>query len=176
MANLNKVLLIGNLTRDPELKFLPSQMALCEFGLAVNRTWTGQDGQRKEEATFIDCTAFSKTAETISKYMKKGSSIFIEGRLKYEQWESKDGGKRSKLSVVVETFQFTGPRPQGQGSEGGEGSYAAPAPASRPPARTAGRPGGYQQRPAAQPQDQGMADPPAPDDMGPPSAGEEPPF
>jgi single-strand DNA-binding protein len=174
MANLNKVMLMGNITRDPELKYLPSQTAVCEFGLAINRTWTSQDGARKEETTFVDCSAFGKPAETIVKYMKKGSPIFVEGRLKLDQWEAQDGSKRSKMRVVVENFQFISSRPQGQGGEGGEGGYAAPAPASRPPARTAGRPGGYQQRPAAQ--DQGMADPPAPDDMGPPSAGEEPPF
>ncbi len=106
MANLNKVMLMGNITRDPELKYLPSQTAVCEFGLAVNRTWTGQDGIKKEEVTFVDCSAFGKQAELLSKYKKKGDPLFVEGRLKLDQWEAQDGSKRSKMRVVIENFQF----------------------------------------------------------------------
>ncbi len=108
MANVNKVILIGNLTRDPELKYLPSQTAVAEFGLAVNRTWTGQDGVKKEEVTFVDCSAFGRQAETLQKYVKKGSPLFVEGRLKLDQWEAQDGSKRSKMRVVIENFQFLG--------------------------------------------------------------------
>lgn len=106
MANVNKVFLIGNMTRDPELKYLPSQTALCEFGLAINRKWNDGKGQAKEETTFVDCSAFGKTAEILAKYKRKGDPLFVEGRLKLDQWEAKDGSKRSKLRVVVDNFQF----------------------------------------------------------------------
>jgi single-strand DNA-binding protein len=125
MANLNKVMLMGNITKDPQLTYLPSQTPVCEFGLAVNRTWTGQDGVKKEEATFVDCTCFGKTAEILAKYKKKGDPLFVEGRLKLDQWEAQDGSKRSKMRVVVENFQFLnrsgGPGGGGAGhAEGGE--------------------------------------------------------
>jgi single-strand DNA-binding protein len=102
MANLNKVMLIGNLTRDPVMSYLPSQTAVVEFGLAVNRTWTGQDGVKKEETTFVDCSAFGKLAETINTYKRQGDPIYVEGRLKLDQWEDQQGNKRSKMRVVVE--------------------------------------------------------------------------
>jgi single-strand DNA-binding protein len=122
MANLNKVLLMGNLTRDPQLKYLPSQTAVVDFGLAVNRRWKGQNGEDREETTFVDCSAIAKTAEVINQYFTKGKPIFIEGRLKYDTWEDKQGGgKRSKLSVVIENFQFIGGRDGGQGGGGGGG-------------------------------------------------------
>jgi single-strand DNA-binding protein len=115
MASFNKCLLMGNLTRDPELKFLPSQTAVTEFGVACNRKFRTKEGEDREEVTFVDCTAFGKTAEVISQYMSKGKPIFIEGRLKFDSWEDKQGGgKRSKLTVVIENFQFVG------GREGGE--------------------------------------------------------
>lgn len=119
MANFNKVLLMGNLTRDPQLRYLPSQMAVAEFGLAVNRRWKGPQGEDREEVTFVDCTAWGKQAETINQYCQKGKGIFVEGRLKLDQWEDKQGGgKRSRLTVVVENFQFIGgPREGGQGGE-----------------------------------------------------------
>jgi single-strand DNA-binding protein len=120
MANLNKVMLMGNLTRDPELKYLPSQTAVCDFAMAVNRTWTGQDGVRKEETTFVDCSCFGKTAEVLSKYKKKGDPLFVEGRLKLDQWEAQDGSKRSKMRVIVENFQFLNRgQPGGYGGGGG---------------------------------------------------------
>ena len=157
MANLNKVMLIGNLTRDPEFKILPSQTPVCEFGIAVNRTWTGQDGVKKEEVTFVDVTSFGKQAETLNKYMKKGNPIFLEGRLKLDQWEAQDGSKRSKMRVVIESFQFLGGGQQRTGgAPGGEGEYtgeeSAPAPRqaapARQPYRPAGRPGAAPARPA----------------------------
>ena len=108
MANYNKVLLIGNLTRDPQLSYLPSQTAVVEFGLAVNRQWTGKDGQKKESTCFVDCQAFAGRAETINKYLKKGSPLFVEGRLDFDQWTAQDGSKRSKHRITVEGFQFLG--------------------------------------------------------------------
>ncbi len=121
MANLNKVLLMGNLTRDPQLKYLPSQTPVVEFGVAVNRRWKGPNGEDREETTFVDCSAFAKTAEVINQYFTKGKPIFIEGRLKFDSWEDKQGGgKRSKLTVVIENFQFIGGREGGGAGGGGE--------------------------------------------------------
>ena len=108
MANLNKVFLIGNLTRDPELRYTPSGTAVASFGIAVNRTWTGQNGEKKEEVCFVDINVFSRRAEIINEYFSKGSPIFIEGRLQFNQWETKDGQKRSTLRVVADDFQFIG--------------------------------------------------------------------
>jgi single-strand DNA-binding protein len=114
MASFNKVLLMGNLTRDPQLKYLPSQTAVVEFGLACNRKWRTPQGENREEVTFVDCTAFGKQAETINQYCRKGKALFVEGRLKFDTWEDKQGGgRRSKLSVVVEGFQFVGGREAG---------------------------------------------------------------
>jgi single-strand DNA-binding protein len=109
MASYNKVFLMGNLTRDPQVKHLPSQMVVVEFGLAVNRKYKTADGQDKEEVAFVDCTAFGRQAETISQYCTRGKPIFVEGRLKFDTWDDRGGGgKRSKLTVVVEGFQFLG--------------------------------------------------------------------
>src|SRR5271170_4368467 len=139
MANVNKVILIGNLTRDPQLKYLPSQTAVVEFGLAINRKFKAANGEDREEVCFVDCSAFARTDEVINQYCQKGRPIFIEGRLKFDSWEDKQGGgKRSKLSVVVENFQFLGGREgaggaPGQDSGGGEDQTR---PASRPPQRS----------------------------------------
>ena len=116
MANFNKVMLLGNLTRDPELRYLPSQTAVVEFGLAINRKYYGQDKQLKEEVCFVDCQVFGKQAETIHKYCKKGNPLFVEGRLKFDSWTAQDGSKRSKHRVTVETFQLLGGAP-GQGGQ-----------------------------------------------------------
>jgi single-strand DNA-binding protein len=122
MANLNKVMLMGNLTRDPQLKYLPNQTPVVEFGLAVNRRWKGPNGEDKEETTFVDISAFARTAEVINQYFTKGKPIFIEGRLKFDSWEDKQGGgKRSKLTVVAENFQFIGGRDGAGGGGGGGG-------------------------------------------------------
>lgn len=120
MANYNKVLLMGNLTRDVELKSIAGGTQVANIGLAVNRRWTGQDGQQKEETTFVDCEAWGRTAETMAKYLSKGRPVFIEGRLKLDQWE-KEGQKFSKLRVVVESFQFVDSRQGGGGGGGGGG-------------------------------------------------------
>jgi len=108
MASLNKVFLMGNLTRDPQLSYLPSQTPVVDFGLAVNRRWTDKDGQLKESVCFVDCRAFGKQAENINKYLTKGRPLFVEGRLEFDQWTGADGVKRSKHRVTVESFQFIG--------------------------------------------------------------------
>jgi single-strand DNA-binding protein len=115
MANFNKVILIGNLTRDVEMRHTQGGTAVAKVGMAINRTWT-QNGEKKESTCFVDLTAFGRQAEVLSQYVQKGSPLFVEGRLEYSTWESQEGGKRSKLEVVIENFQFLG---QGRGSAGG---------------------------------------------------------
>lgn len=118
MANFNRVLLMGNLTRDPELKYLQSGQAVVNIGLAVNRKYKNRTTQELvEETTFVDVEGWGQQAETFSKYMSKGRPVFIEGRLRLDSWEGKDGQKRSKLRVVMENFQFLG-----SGGGGGERS------------------------------------------------------
>ncbi|MCK6455978.1 MAG: single-stranded DNA-binding protein [Phycisphaerae bacterium] len=134
MANYNKVILAGNLTRDPQLSYLPSSTPVVDFGLAINRKWKSPDGADREETCFVDCRCFGRGAETINKYMTKGQPILVEGRLRYEQWESKEGQKRNKLSVVVDQFQFLGgPRRDGAGGEPRGTGRAAPVEAEAPP-------------------------------------------
>ena len=111
MANFNKVFLMGNLTRDPQLSYLPSETAVVEFGLAVNRRWTGKDGTKKEETCFVDCRAYGRQAENINKYLSKGRPLLVEGRLSFDSWTAQDGTKRSKHRVTVENFQFLGSAP-----------------------------------------------------------------
>ena len=106
MANFNKVLLLGNLTRDPQLSYTPNQTAVVDFGLATNRRWTGQDGTQREETCFVDCRAFGRPAENINKYLSKGRLIFVEGRLTFDSWTAQDGTKRSRHRVTVQNFQF----------------------------------------------------------------------
>lgn len=106
MSSFNKILLMGNLTRDPQLSYTPSQTAVVDFGLAVNRRWTSRDGEKKEETCFVDCRAFGRIAENINKYLNKGRPVFIEGRLSFDTWTAQDGSKRSKHRVTVENFQF----------------------------------------------------------------------
>ena len=127
MANFNKVFLMGNLTRDPQLSYTPSQTAVVDFGLAVNRRWTAQDGTQREETCFIDCRAFGRQAENINKYLSKGRAIFLEGRLTLDTWTAQDGTKRSRHRVTVENFQFLpgGPRAAGENNQVRKGSAAA---------------------------------------------------
>ena len=112
MPNLNRVMLMGNLTRDPELRYTPNNTAVAKIGLAVNRKWKSQSGEQQEEVTFIDCEAWGRTAETINEHLRKGRPIFIEGRLKLDQWQDKDGNNRSKLKVTVERFEFVDSPPE----------------------------------------------------------------
>ena len=123
MASFNKVILMGNLTRDPELRVTPNGTAICKMGLATSRTYTTQDGNQREETTFVDIDAFGKQAEVIAKYMTKGRPILVEGRLRFDQWETNAGEKRSKLGVVLETFRFVGPR---NSQDSGSSSSSAP--------------------------------------------------
>ena len=152
MRGFNKVILAGNLTRDPQLKYLPSQMAVAEFGLALNRKFRDAAGQDREEVCFVDCAAFGKTGEIINQYCTKGKPILVEGRLKLDQWEDKQGGgKRSRLTVVVENCTLLSGGPgDGGGSGGGGPSYDendAP-PQARPAARSPARQAPTNQAPA----------------------------
>jgi len=139
MASFNKVILVGNLTRDPELRYTPKGTAIAKVGIAVNRVWTNEAGEKKEEVTFVDVDIFGRTAENVGQYMRKGRPILIEGRLRLDQWDDKQTGqKKSKLGVVAETVQFLGSGTGGGESGGGGGSPArpsrpaAPAPAAPP--------------------------------------------
>lgn len=118
MPSFNRVTLLGNVTRDPQIKVLPSQTSVAEFGMAMNRKFKNGSGEDKEEVCFVDCAAFGKQAEVIGQYVTKGKPLFIEGRLKFDTWEDKQGGKRSKLSIIVENFQFVGGRDDAGGGDG----------------------------------------------------------
>jgi single-strand DNA-binding protein len=132
MANFNKVILAGNLTRDPEVRYTPKGMAIAKFGMAINRSWKNEAGETKEEVTFVDIDAFGRQAEVISQYLKKGSPILMEGRLRLDQWDDKQTGqKRSKLGIVLEGFQFLGTG-RGDGAGGGSRSSAPSAPPTAP--------------------------------------------
>ena len=134
MANLNKVMLMGNLTRDPEVRYTPKGTAVAELGLAINRVYSAENGEKREETTFVDVTLWGRTAEIAGEYLKKGRPVFIEGRLQLDTWDDKQTGqKRSKLKVVGEGMQLLGSR--GGGGEGGGGGGGEPsggAPQSRP--------------------------------------------
>ena len=121
MASYNKVFLMGNLTRDVELKYTPSNQAVANIGLAVNRRYSTKEGENREETTFVDCEVWGRTAEVMNQYLSKGRPVFIEGRLKLDQWQDKEGNNRSKLKVVVDTFQFIDSRGDGGGGQGGGG-------------------------------------------------------
>ena len=124
MANLNKVVLIGRLTRDPELRYIPSGAAVCDITLAITRFYTTPNGEKKEETCFVDVTLWKKQAELCAEYLKKGREVFIEGRLVMDKWETQDGQKRSKLKVVALGMQFLGRPPQSSDAPAEE----APAP------------------------------------------------
>ena len=135
MANLNKVMLIGNLTRDPELRYTPSGKAVAEFGLAINRVWYNDQKQKQEETTFVDITLWARQAEIAQQYLTKGSPAYIEGRLSLDTWDDKaTGQKRSKLKVVGDTLQLLGSK----GSAGGGGNH----PAAQAPQQRSGPPQG----------------------------------
>ena len=135
MANLNRVLLIGNLTRDPEVRYTPKGTAVAEIGLAVNRIYSGEDGEKKEETTFVDVTLWARQAEVAGQYLKKGRPVFIEGRLQLDTWDDKQTGqKRSRLRVVSENLQLLGSRHEG------DSSSPAPPPRRASAAATPSRP------------------------------------
>ena len=138
MASFNKVILVGNLTRDPEVRYTTGGTAVTDVGLAVNRVWTDRStNERKEETTFIDVTLWGRTAEIAGEYLSKGRPCLIEGRLQLDQWDDKETGqKRSKLKVIGEQLQLLGSR-----SDGGGGGGARPAPSNQPAASPAPQPG-----------------------------------
>jgi single-strand DNA-binding protein len=133
MANYNKVILAGNLTRDPQMRFLPSQTPVVELGLAVNRRYRTREGEQREETCFIDCYTFGRQAEVLNQYCRKGKPLLVEGRLQLDTWEQ-NGQKRSRHRVFIENFQFLG-GPTGGGGGGQGGSYNAD--------RSGGGGGGY---------------------------------
>ncbi len=142
MAYLNKVFLIGNLTRDPELRVTPKGTAICQFGLAVNRQFKDESGQNRDETTFIDIEAWGKQGELVAKYLTKGSPAMVEGRLKLDQWEDKQSGqKRSKLKVVLDNVQFlSSGRGNGGGAAVSDEGGDHPVERHAPPARGNARP------------------------------------
>ena len=136
MACVNKVMLLGNLTRDPELRYTPQGSAVCEFALALNHVYTNkQTGQKVEEVSFIDIVAWGRTAELCAEYLKKGRQVHVEGRLKQDRWESPEGKKMSKVRVTAEAVTFVGARTGGGGGGGGapETAGAPEGPADAPP-------------------------------------------
>ena len=150
MANLNKVMLIGNLTRDPEIKYTPKGTAIADIGLAVNRNYTTEAGEKREEVTFVDVELWGRQAEIVGEYCKKGRPIFVEGRLKLDTWDDKQTGqKRSKLKVVGEQIQLLGSREGG--GVGGGGSGSGESSENRSAARPASKPAAPPKRPAADP-------------------------
>ncbi len=151
MANVNKVMLIGNLTRDPEVRYTPKGTAVTDVGMAINRIRTGENGERIEETTYVDVTLWGRQAELAGQYLSKGRSVYIEGRLQLDTWDDKTTGqKRSKLRVVGENMQFLGGQGQGGGNSGGNyqgGQQQAPAQTAGPSAQAGPPP---QQQPPAQ--------------------------
>lgn len=151
MASLNKVMIIGNLTRDPEVRFTPKGTAVCDMALAVNRRYVNDAGERQEEVTYLDIVLWSKQAELAGQYLTKGNPVFIEGRLQMDTWEDKaTGQKRSKIRIICENMQFLGGKASGGGGGGGggyqgghddEGGYS-PAPPQQQARRPMGNSGG----------------------------------
>ena len=135
MASLNKVLLIGNLTRDPDVRMLSHGRHVCNFGLSLNRNYKDAEGNRKEEVTFVDVECYGPRAEAVGRFFTKGRSIFVEGRLKLDQWESKEGEKRSAIRVVLDNFEFVDSKQDGQSSVNRQSlspSNSSPTPQSVP--------------------------------------------
>jgi single-strand DNA-binding protein len=142
MASFNKVILLGNLTRDPEVRYTPKGTPVADLGLAVNRNYTAENGEKREEVTFVDVTFWGRTAEVAGEYLKKGRPVFVEGRLQLDSWDDKQSGqKRSKLKVIGETMQMLGsPRGAGGGDEEGGGSRPSSRPAPPPRASAPSEP------------------------------------
>jgi single-strand DNA-binding protein len=136
MASFNKVILLGNLTRDPEVRYTPKGSAVCDLGVAVNRVYTTDSGEKREEVTFVDVVLWARLAEIAGEYLKKGRPVFIEGRLQMDTWDDKQTGqKRTKLRVVGESMQLLGSRPAGEDRQASAGSKtSAPPPKASAPA------------------------------------------
>lgn len=138
MANVNRVVIVGNLTRDPELKALPSGMSVCRLGVAVNhRRKNQQTGEWVEEPNYFDVEVFGNQADNCARYLSKGRGVAVDGRLRWRQWEAQDGTKRSAVDIVADNVQFIGGREDGPGGGGGGSSFQRPAPAQRPAAPAA---------------------------------------
>ncbi len=163
MASYNRVILLGNLTRDPELRYLPSGTAVSEIGLAVNDRRKNANGEWIEETTFVDVTLWGRTAEIASEYLSKGSPTFIEGRLKLDTWETNDGQKRSKLKVICDRMQLIGGRSGGGGGGGGPG--LPPEAGGRAPVRRGNANAEYSQAPPPDVYDAPPPEPPPGDDI-----------
>jgi single-strand DNA-binding protein len=133
MASFNRVILMGNMTRDPELRTTATGLAITKFGMAMSRSFKSQEGESREEATFVDVDSFGKQAELIAKFFSKGKPILVEGRLRLDQWESPNGEKRSRLMVVLENFQFVGTRGEEAAAQENAPSEPKPSPAFSPP-------------------------------------------
>lgn len=131
MSSFNKVILMGNLVADPEMRVTPGGMSICKFTLAVNRQFTTKEGEQREEVAYIDVDSFGRSAEIISKYLGKGRPVLVEGRLRQDKWETQQGEKRSKLLVVLESFKFVGGRDEGSTGGGGSNDYERSAPPPR---------------------------------------------
>lgn len=128
MSSFNRIILVGNLTRDPQLSYTPANTAVCKFGIATNHKWKDREGNAREEVCFVDCTVFGKAGETFNQYMTKGRSVLVEGRLKLDQWTTPEGDKRSKHEVIVDNFTFLGGGRGGDaGGRGGDTNAAVPA-------------------------------------------------
>ena len=150
MAGYNRIVLVGNLTRDPQLSYTPANTPMCKFGMAINRKWRDRDGNSQDEVCYVDCTAFGQRADTFNRYMSKGRPVLVEGRLQFQQWTTPEGQKRSKHEVIVENFTFLGGGRAGEAvAPGAEMDAGSP-----PPARPAAVPG----------YDQPSGGPPPPDD------------
>lgn len=131
MASFNKVIMMGNLTRDPQLSYLPSQTPVAEFGLAMTHRFKGNDGQMRDDVCFVDCRVYGRRAETIQKYCQKGQQLLVEGRLTFDRWETPEGQKRSKHRIFVDNFTFVGSRGS-TGGGGGSGDYGGGAQQANP--------------------------------------------
>jgi single-strand DNA-binding protein len=157
MPNLNRVMLMGNLTRDIELKTIGSGQSVAKIAIAINRSWNTPDGEKREEVTYVDCEAWGKTAEVMAKYLSKGRPVYLEGRLKLDQWQDKESGaNRSAMRVVVEGFQFIDSKAGGGGGGGGESSGE-----DRPARSSAPRQSAPRSAPASKP----ASEPMDPDDI-----------
>ena len=154
MASFNRVILMGNLTRDPELRYTPSGSAVCEFGLAMNRSYKTSSGEQRDETCFVDVTMWGRRGEVISEYFQKGRPIFIEGRLQFDSWEGQDGRRRNKLTVVLDNFQFIGGR-RGEG-QGGYDDRDRPQRGGSAPQRTPSAPPPHQATPPPEESDEGF--------------------
>jgi len=146
MPSFNKVLLMGNLTRDPQVKSLSNEQAVANFGMACNRKYRSASGEDREEVTFVECVAFGRQAEVLAQYCRKGRPLMLEGHLKFDAWEDKEGVKHNRLCVVVESFQFVGGRDGSPNSQDGSALSEQGDKRQEPPSVQAQRPA----RPAAQ--------------------------